>query len=446
MKKTMLKVTVFFIILAFLMPACQPRPASSTVAPVESEAVPTEETATSQNSSGPIEVTLWHVLTGPHEEALQKLVAEFNASHPDIEVKPEFGGGFNELHEKVLAALAVGKPPVIAMSSEPSMTEEYLKADAIVPMEKFIDDPKIGLTDLEIADVFPGFISEAKGKVDGNEEIVSWPFTKSSPVMYYRSDLLEKAGYSQPPKTWTEFREYAKKLTEMNGHPAFQTDPSAIYQLSATLRAFGCGLMSDDGTKVIFNEKGCIDAAQLWTNMALVDKTMAITSGYDDQNELVAGRASMILGSTVSRVFLDQSVPYAIAPIPDETQSSATITGPNAVIFKASSEEQQKAAWEFLKWFTDTDQTARFSIETGFLPIRASASKSEYFLSAVKDDSRLGIGLDFLPVAKPLPAAAGWDRVQQMLIDGITKAVTGVSSPQDAMDEAQQLATAALSK
>lgn len=53
----------------------------------------------------------------------------------------------------------------------------------------------------------------SEGKKDGT--CYSLPLYSHAQVMWYRKDLLQKAGLSVP-KTWDEFAEAAKTLTRMN--------------------------------------------------------------------------------------------------------------------------------------------------------------------------------------------------------------------------------------
>lgn len=39
------------------------------------------------------------------------------------------------------------------------------------------------------------------------------PWFTDAGMLYYRQDLLEEAGFSEPPKTWDELKEQAKKVT-----------------------------------------------------------------------------------------------------------------------------------------------------------------------------------------------------------------------------------------
>jgi multiple sugar transport system substrate-binding protein len=75
---------------------------------------------------------------------------------------------------------------------------------------------------LDLSEYFPkseqGKFLEAPmdaGTWDGKPYTVPW-YTDSG-MLYYRKDLLEKSGYSEPPKTWDELKEMAQKVTQDQG-------------------------------------------------------------------------------------------------------------------------------------------------------------------------------------------------------------------------------------
>src|SRR5258708_2362019 len=73
----------------------------------------------------------------------------------------------------------------------------------------------------ELKEHFPRIVENntVKGK------LVAMPFFTDAGVLYYRTDLLEKYGYKEPPKTWEELAEMAKKIQDgerQAGHPDCQ--------------------------------------------------------------------------------------------------------------------------------------------------------------------------------------------------------------------------------
>ena len=50
-------------------------------------------------------------------------------------------------------------------------------------------------------------------------------------------------------------------------------------------------------------------------------------------------------------------------------------------------ENQQKAAWEYLKFLTSTDATVKWAMDTGYLPVRTSAYESETYQEFMAGDA-----------------------------------------------------------
>ena len=158
----------------------------------------------------PVELTFWHTQTGPREEKLKKIIADFQAKYPNIKVKPELQDGYTNLFKKVQASLQGGGLPDIAVSYE-SMVSEYQQAKVVVPLEDYINSQKYGLSQEDLSDFYPLYITsnqypEYKGAM------LSFPFTKSVLVMYYNADKLKEANIAVP-KTWDEFAAACKKFT-----------------------------------------------------------------------------------------------------------------------------------------------------------------------------------------------------------------------------------------
>ncbi|HYY29248.1 MAG TPA: extracellular solute-binding protein [Chthoniobacterales bacterium] len=73
----------------------------------------------------------------------------------------------------------------------------------------------------EIEAYFPRIIEN--NTVGG--KLVSIPLYTDAGILYYRTDLLEKYGYKEPPKTWEELAAMAKKIQDGEraaGKPDFQ--------------------------------------------------------------------------------------------------------------------------------------------------------------------------------------------------------------------------------
>jgi multiple sugar transport system substrate-binding protein len=71
-------------------------------------------------------------------------------------------------------------------------------------------DPKIKLPDEDRADYF----NQSLRGVTFDGHLYGVPESLDAGMLYYRKDLFAEAGLKQPPRTWDELVEYAKKLTK----------------------------------------------------------------------------------------------------------------------------------------------------------------------------------------------------------------------------------------
>ena len=117
---------------------------------------------------------------------------------------------------------------------------------------------------------------------------------------------------------------------------------------------------------------------------------IALPIAWDQQygsTNFKAGDSCMTVGSTAG---IGYNVPdpgtfeIGVAPIPQwdmENYPSAVQQGPNVAIMKGEhiSSEEQLAAWLFIKYITEAEQTAKWSMLTGYLPVRISGYESAVY-------------------------------------------------------------------
>src|ERR1700737_4142519 len=124
----------------------------------------------------------------------------------------------------------------------------------------------------EIKAFFPRIIQN--NTVGGN--LVGWPWFTDAGLLYYRTDLLEKYGYKEPPKTWEELTEMAKKIQdgERKDKPDFQgfvfegkASESVTCNAIEWVYSYGGGTIIDPDRKVTINNPNAIkalEAAKSW--------------------------------------------------------------------------------------------------------------------------------------------------------------------------------------
>ena len=397
-------------------------------------------------ADAPVAVAFWHGNSGPLGTILAGLARQFNAAHPKYAIQPEFVGNYTALNQKIMSAVAAGAPPDAAQAGTYGAVAEYLKEGLVVPVQRFIDGPD-GLSRSSLADIFPGFLEDNTYRVEHRGALVSWPFNKSVMVLYYNGTTLKSLGLDVP-KTWDEFVTASEKAMKAGKVAAGMGWTPGTDFFAALLYQNGGRLLSMDSTGVLFHSEAGVRALSFLRD--LYDKKLLyLTKQFDWQNDLIAQKVCFAVSTIVSQQYIQQDLKGAwdlgVAPMPAGARKATILFGSNGVIFARARPEAQAGAWAFFKWWAEPEQTALWSAQSHYLPLRRSALAMPPLRELFAKDPRQRMALDSLNYAHPMPDnVAGWVRIDPLLQEAITKAVTGLAAPRDALRDAAVKANAIL--
>jgi multiple sugar transport system substrate-binding protein len=387
--------------------------------------------------SDKIQVRFWHGLSGPLGDTLNEMIREFNRTHDDIEVVANPISSYTALSQKLMASIQARKQPDIAQVFE-SWTAKYVDADVLVNIDELIaEDKDFGQEDLD--DFYPVFLKS----ITYQGKKWSFPFNKSVRAYFYNKDMFYRAGKDPNhfPATWEEFRDYCRILTQPETAEQAATFGANFtvneWQFINLLHQAG-GTLLDANNRVVMNSPAGVEALTYITDIVNKDKTAKSTKEYDGQNEFIAGNVAMFEGSSVSITFMrQQPINFNIgyAPLPVHRTSQSAVSGANIVIFKSGDRKREKAAWEFIKWFSDTEQTAKWSARTCYMPIRRSAMKTDTIKKFLGDSPQFAGIYAQLENAVIEPQHPAWFEARMELKGYLEKAVKQILTPQEALDQ-----------
>jgi len=326
-----------------------------------------------------------------------------------------------------------------------------LDMDAIIPLDGFVEESG---GDRFRQDFFEAFWLNARiGRT-----IYSIPFQRSTIVLYYNRDAFAKAALdpNAPPRTWTELRQVAQKLTVHDASGTVTRWGVGIPTTGFTYWLFqgfaaeaGGTLANPDGTEVYYNTPQTRRALGFW--LALQDAGVEppnVTEWGTLPTEFIAGRFAMVYHSTGSLTFVhaNASFPFGTAFMPADARYGTPTGGGNLYIFKRIPAERQRAAWQFVQWMTAPQQAARWSEASGYVAVRRSAFNIKLYQEYTARFPQALTARDQLAYAQAELATHNSGQVQKVLSDNLQAALTRTRTPAQALSAAQAQADQILSQ
>jgi len=403
-------------------------------------------------AQAPTRIVFWHAMGGNLGETVVKaFVNTFNSAHKDIQVEAQFQGSYDDLINKLRASIQSPSVPALAQVYDIG-TRFMIDSKGIVPVQEFIDKEKFDLTQLE-----PNILAYYRV----GDRLNSMPFNTSTAILYYNKDMYKKAGLNpnQPPRTFEEIEEYAKKLVQ-SGATASGITISIYGWFFEQLLARQGALYANNGngrdkaaTEVIYNQEE--EGARIldwWTRMVKAgiasNPGRAATGNPAAQRALAGGQTGMIFESTATlRSLLANSggrfeLGTGYFPKPPAAKNGGSIVGGASVwILKNRPPAEQQAAWEFIKFITAPPQQAAWYVGTGYFPIRKEAyreqvakdnlAKNPQFLTAISE-------LRSSPINRPTQGAllGVFPEARARVEEAIEAAVLGRRTTKQALDDA----------
>lgn len=388
-----------------------------------------------QQKSTKVEITFWHAMGGNVEKVLKTMAADYESTHKNIRIKLVGMADYNTLAQKLMGAAAVNAPPTIAQMYE-NWTTQLLKNNYLEPLDSYVKGPK-GLTKSEFDDIWPVLIQNNTW----DEKIITLPFNKSVPVYYYNFELFKKVGIKDFPKTWDEFREVCFKLSKLKNKEGIPIVPTAggsdIWVFASMLYQRGGKLFDEDRGEPFFNSSVAAGVLQFQLDLIYKDKVQGIRTGADLLDEFLAGRLAMTPFSCARRSVMRgvESFKIGMAPLPIWDKPASIIYGTNIGMFKAGSQTEKAAAWEFIKWFTSPENQIRWSLGTYYVPIQKSSLNDPRLREQIDQTPGLREAYAQLEFAVFEPRGEAWFEGRKILIeDGLEPATLGKFSAKEALD------------
>jgi sn-glycerol 3-phosphate transport system substrate-binding protein len=380
---------------------------------------------------------------GPITKIIDQLATDFSKENPTIKVTPIYAGSYQETIVKALTANKAGTPPVTSVLLSTDMFT-LIDEDAIVPIDNFVktDDDKKWL-----GSFYKAFMlnSQTGGKTWGV------PFQRSTVVQYWNKELFKEAGLdpNKPPQTWKELVEMGKKLTKTDASGKITQYgvqipssgfPYWLFQGLTTQN--GAILANEAGTQTKYDDPKVIEAVQFWMDLSKTHKIhpTGIVEWGTTPKDFFEKKVAMMWTTTgnLTNVRTNAKFDFGVGMLPANARLGSPTGGGNFYIFKKSTPAQQEASFKFIKWITQPNHAAEWSIATGYVAVSPAAYETPELKKYVAEFAPAAVARDQLPHAVAELSTHDNQRVTKAFNDGLQAALTGTKTAEQAMKDAQR--------
>lgn len=360
------------------------------------------------DKNAPVTITVWHYYNGIQQTQFDEMVEEFNdtvGSERGIIVEAYSKNSVGELSDSILASVnrepgADEMPNIFGTYGETAYQID--KMDMLVDLSKY-------LTGEEIAEYVEAYIREGSLGEEGTLKI--FPTAKSTEIMILNltdwQKFAEESGATYGDlSTWEglvavseKYYDYTDRQTPdvaNDGKAFFGRDAVANYMIvGAKQLGHEFAAQSEDGTVTVTLDKETM--RKLWDHFYV-----PYVKGYFNaesrfrSDDAKIGSIIGLIGSTTgatyypSEVTINDEYTYPIEnvvlPVPNFEGCDPYVVQQGAGMSVLRSDEKTEYACAvFLKWFTEKERNIRFSVKSGYLPVKKESNNFEAITSVDRD-------------------------------------------------------------
>jgi multiple sugar transport system substrate-binding protein len=376
------------------------------------------------------EVTIRFWAMGAEGEQVAKLVPQFEREHPGIRVRVQ-QIPWGAAHEKLLTAHVGKSTPDVAQLGN-TWIPEFEALGALRALGALIAESSV----IQQSKFFPGIW--ATNVVD--DTVFGVPWYVDTRVLFYRKDLLARAGWREMPTTWADWRRSMEDLKRTLGDdrwaiflPSNEWAQPAILGMQA-----GSPLLKDGGRWGAFSDPEFLRAFEFYLGLYR-DGLAPVYGNTDIANvfqEFERGLFAFYItgpwniGEFRRRLPDELQDDWATAPLPGPTgpeSGLSTAGGSSLVLFRES--EHPVESWKLIEFLSRPEIQVQFYQLTGDLPPRLEAWQ-DTVLS--RNDKALAFRRQ-LDRVKPVPLVPEIELIMTKLIDYSEQSIRGGVPPAEAM-------------
>lgn len=362
---------------------------------------------------------------GTEGENLDVLAEDFMAEHEGVtvEVTPV---PWDAAHDRIANAIAAQQVPDVSMIGTTWMGE-FATLGALDPTPGSID---------------PGAFFEGAWDttvVNGTSYAVPWYV--ETRLVYYRTDLAEEGGASDPPGSWDELKQLAQAMADAGARYGINLQPGGTGSWQTWMPFFwqaGGEIMDGEGNFTLDSE-ACVESLTFYDSFFEEGLTAPAAADVPVEGQFANGDVGSFISGPwmigiVGEAGADPET-WTVAHQPTEEAGTSFVGGSNLAVFADS--DNKATAWAFIEYLSQPEVQVKWYETVSDLP----AVQAGWDDPALADDELLSAFGEQLQDAKAPPAIATWEQVAAAIDSQIEQVTVGDQTPEAACSAMQEEAT-----
>jgi multiple sugar transport system substrate-binding protein len=385
-------------------------------------------TPASSSTHGTPTVTLWTYYgdTGPAAACIQEAADDFNAAQRAYRLTIR-NIPFSQFNQEVTTAVAAGVAPDLMIVDNPD-NARYASAGVLADLTEKIAAWGQG----------DQFLPGPRNSTIYQGRTYGIPLGSNTVVLWINTDMAKAAGLdtAHPPKTWSEFEQWAGKLTD-KARGVYGTAMLAKRDETGTFLFLPWILQNGGGIDRLDSPES-IEALAFWRK--LIDEGYAPRSAINDgfaeiYQQFTIGKAAMMISGTWNLSTIARDAPalhWMVATLPYTKRPASSLGGENWAIFASS--RQKDGAWEFLKYVVDPAYGTKLTDCMSYIPSRRDVLAQ--LAEKHANDPTMQVFLTQMESAVPRGPLPNWSAVSEIIQMAMQEALSGQKTPEQAMRDA----------
>ena len=302
-----------------------------------------------------------------------------------IKVNITYKGHYGKVQSAMMTTAGTSDQADVARGYGNAAADMY-QIGAAMDQTILAESKKWGVTQSDIDDWGANWTVGFSPYFDGNPKLLH-EVGKSLEVVYYNKDWLNELGLSEP-QTPAEFAEAACAATNSTFSGRVGDTASLGYEIdtdasnfAAWVFAHGGDVFDYDSGQYILNSSEAVAAMEFIQGMANKGCAQVTRDKYADQQYLGLGSNLFALSSTSGITYFQKAIEegyngqWEISKVPHTTKNPVmNLYGGGLIMGNTGNVDKMVAAYQWMKYISNTENSAVWSTESGYGFVRTSSA------------------------------------------------------------------------